>query len=88
MIIRQLASKVVARVLLAVIAQALLLVGRPKDACVAYGYCAHVFGPAGGDEAEAWKEGVRDEERGESIAALEPIRRSWAHGAVSFRLRR
>ena len=45
-------AEVVARVLLAVIAQALLLVGRPKDACVAYGYCAHVFGPAGGDEAE------------------------------------
>ena len=45
-------AEVVARVLLAVIAQALLLVGRPKDACVAYGYCAHVFGPAGGEEAE------------------------------------
>lgn len=42
---------VVGRTFLALVAQALILTEKPREACMAYGYCAHLFVPA--DDAAA-----------------------------------
>ena len=44
-------AAVVARTLLALVSQALLLTAREREACEGYGVCAHVFSVAGGREA-------------------------------------